>query len=61
MNKIRTAMTAALTVSFSLAVYGILRGSPYIAEVSWIILIGVLSLGVIIFGSKDEHAKEVRA
>jgi len=59
MNKIRTAMTAAFTVSFSLAVYGILRGHSYIAEVSWIIFIGMIATGVIIFSSKNEHTKEV--
>ena len=61
MNKTRTTMKLALGAIFFADVYVILRGSPYIAEVSWIILIGVLSLGVIIFGSKVEHAKEVRA
>ena len=61
MNKIRSAMTAALIVGFSLAVYGILRGAPYIAEVSWVVLIGMLTIGVIIFGPEDKHGKEVRA
>ena len=57
-NKILGIMSA-LAVNFFIAVYGILRGPPYVSWVSWIILIGILSLGAIEFGSKEKHGKEV--
>ena len=55
-NKILGIMLA-LTVILSM--YGIVLGPPYIAWMSWIVLIGILALGAIELGSRGKHGEEV--
>ena len=57
-NKILGIMMALIVILY-MVVYGIVLGPPYIAWMSWIVLIGILALGAIELGSRGKHGKEV--